>query len=1215
MEAERVMPQMESRSRVLVEGPPTNRFALETIVLRTGRPVLTVSHDEPLLEFRDAESEVWRSRLIKARERITRATRAVGRVEVENHPSLDWLGTGWLVAPNVIVTNRHVAGEFGRRGNQGFVFRQGRGGRLAASIDFLEEVGRVEELVFRVHEILHIEDDDGPDIALLRVEQASSRRLAEPVRLADWAPEQGRLVAAIGYPARDSRIPDQDLMDTIFGNVYEKKRLAPGQISRIEDGLVLHDCSTLGGNSGSVVLDLDTGQAVALHFAGRFLEANFAVPSAIIASRLDRLGLPGTNGDGPRKRDRAPSQPVRADGDTAPVPHAPATGPAVSLGNGTHNGQSVTIPITVTVDIGSPTVRAAAGRAAGAAYTQTDASDLGTDDDELFDEEAVPEDYDDRRGYEPDFLGSDADVPLPEAVKSSVKADVLTFEVKGESQHVLDYEHFSVMMSKSRRMCLFSAANIDGKRSKKLKRVGWRTDPRIPSDAQISKECYGNPPKFSRGHMTRREDPVWGSDDDAELGNADSMHVTNAVPQMQSFNAGIWLGLEDYALDHAREDDMRISVFTGPFLRSNDPIKFGVQIPRSFWKIIAFIHDETGELSATGYTMSQASFLNENEFVFGQHETSQIPISTIESRTGLRFGDLTDRDPLRDQEEGVARPLSDFREIRFVQRSTTRGPRPGGGGGGRRLPRRPQPTVPARVYGVTDRCARQPAATASSGNPDHKHYVVSAPTGFTAASGRYRDAIREFGTKEAAVPILASIHEDADKLVVLDDDRVRDLRARYPSLTIEPNLRYRLARHPILDGFQELTLAASAATRQVTLRVVESGTRRPVPNADVYASVNPSGLVGFRGRTDINGQVNFRIGASVRRFDSVAVVPAHGYWNRRVRSVSASGTPVIEVSPLPGLIPQRYDWGHVYSQMFDGAARGGQNVVVGVLDTGIRNDHPNLKPSGGVNSVFNEPPADWFRDETGHGTHCAGVIAAIAHASGIKGYAPSIQLRAYRVFAAGAEGATTFDIAHAIQAAVEDKCDVLSMSLGSPSAQSAIRNKIELAYDNGVVCVAATGNDGSSVSYPAAFPNVFGVAAFGQFGEYPADSISAESESTLRSADGKYFVANFSNYGDQSVDFCAPGVSVLSTVPGGYASWDGTSMACPHVAGMAALAFAARPEILGAQRDASRVDEIEKVLRHAARSMGFGGVYEGSGSLSVPAVLEEHSAMAAAALA
>ena len=78
-------------------------------------------------------------------------------------------------------------------------------------------------------------------------------------------------------------------------------------------------------------------------------------------------------------------------------------------------------------------------------------------------------------------------------------------------------------------------------------------------------ECYGNPPKFSRGHMTRREDPAWGDPETAKRGNEDSMHVTNTVPQMQAFNSPIWLALEDYALQHAREDDMKISVFTGPY--------------------------------------------------------------------------------------------------------------------------------------------------------------------------------------------------------------------------------------------------------------------------------------------------------------------------------------------------------------------------------------------------------------------------------------------------------------------------------------------------------------------------------------------------------------------------------------------------------------------------------------------------------------------------
>jgi endonuclease G len=142
------------------------------------------------------------------------------------------------------------------------------------------------------------------------------------------------------------------------------------------------------------------------------------------------------------------------------------------------------------------------------------------------------------------------------------------------------------------------------------------------------------------------------------------MHVTNVVPQMQSFNAGIWLGLEDYALDHARQDDMKISVFTGPILRSNDPVRHGVKIPRSFWKVIAFKHDQTGELCATGYSLSQEDFLREEEFVFGQHKTTQRALSWIEQQAGVSFGSLTALDRFG-EEEGVEAPLTDFSQIRF----------------------------------------------------------------------------------------------------------------------------------------------------------------------------------------------------------------------------------------------------------------------------------------------------------------------------------------------------------------------------------------------------------------------------------------------------------------------------------------------------------------------------------------------------------------------
>ena len=283
------------------------------------------------------------------------------------------------------------------------------------------------------------------------------------------------------------------------------------------------------------------------------------------------------------------------------------------------------------------------------------------------DVEAVPEDYRDRVGYDPRFLGSQFEVPLPMLVGAAAQ-DVLEFTVDGTTDHVLRYEHFSVVMSRERRLCRFSAVNIDGKNSKRKRRVGWRIDPRIPRTAQIRDECYGDPPRFARGHMTRREDPVWGSDVTAARGNADSMHVTNVVPQMQPFNAGIWLGLEDYALDNAREDDMRISVFTGPFLAASDPIRDGVRIPRRFWKVIAFVHDETGALCATGYTMSQEKFITQQEFVFGAHETAQVSIRSIEQGADVSFGTLVQADPFVEAEEAVSPRLTDFSQIKFVAR-------------------------------------------------------------------------------------------------------------------------------------------------------------------------------------------------------------------------------------------------------------------------------------------------------------------------------------------------------------------------------------------------------------------------------------------------------------------------------------------------------------------------------------------------------------------
>jgi endonuclease G len=617
----------------------TPDLAFETIVLRKGRPVLAVSNDEPQLTFADAESEVWRQRLTDSRAILAPAIRAVGRIELEYNPRFDWVGTGWLVQPDVIVTNRHVAVEFGRRSGERFVFRSGLGGAaMRASMDFLEEFGREDTRSFPLVEILDIEDESGPDLAFLRVKGDG---LAKEVPLCKTLAVEKQFVAVIGYPARDSRIPDQQLMDTTFGDIYDKKRLAPGQIIRSAPHDLEHDSSTSGGNSGSLVVDLSSGEALGIHFAGRFLEANFAVPAPVLAEQLHAV----LRGD-TRTRTSVPTA----------VPTSQQS-PTVcqQTGSGSLTSVSCTVPITITVRVGTPTSQSAQ---VAAASTSEDEVDVPVT-------EGVPEDYADREGYQGDFLGIENElrIEMPEVIRGAHQ--IAEFEVNGKRESVLRYEHLSVVMNRKRRMCFYSAVNIDGKLSRRSTRTTWRMDPRIPKELQIMYECYGNSPKFSRGHMTRREDPVWGTPQSAAKGNSDSMHVTNVTPQMQSFNAPIWLGLEDYALQNARQDKMKISVFTGPVLLDGDPTRYGVEIPRSFWKVIAFIHDDTGQLTATGYSISQISQLPEEEFIFGGYETYQRSLSWIEKKVGISFGTLTGHDPLANEEEGLERSLTAFGEIRF----------------------------------------------------------------------------------------------------------------------------------------------------------------------------------------------------------------------------------------------------------------------------------------------------------------------------------------------------------------------------------------------------------------------------------------------------------------------------------------------------------------------------------------------------------------------
>lgn len=254
----------------------------EAIVLTQGRPVLFVQDDT--FQLPDDATDTWRARLEKARNTLQLAIPWVGRVNVRNHPSLDWVGTAWVVADGVVATNRHVAREFAAKTNGGFAFLPSPipGKTIGARIDFRQEYERPDGDEVKIAQVLYIADDGAPDVGLLALEKS----IGKPLALAATVNVNDD-VAAIGYPARDSRNPSGD-MERIFGVIYDVKRLAPGKITWAKDGSVQHDCTTLGGNSGSAVVSLATGAVVGLHFGGKPLLTNYAVPAPVVAALVEK---------------------------------------------------------------------------------------------------------------------------------------------------------------------------------------------------------------------------------------------------------------------------------------------------------------------------------------------------------------------------------------------------------------------------------------------------------------------------------------------------------------------------------------------------------------------------------------------------------------------------------------------------------------------------------------------------------------------------------------------------------------------------------------------------------------------------------------------------------------------------------------------------------------------------------------------------------------
>lgn len=646
-------------------------------------------------------------------ERGLDAAKRVGRILIKAGGTIRPRGTGFLIAPGILMTNEHVL--------------RSREQAEACSIEMEYEQNSfgpaVRPQTFRLDPGRLFLNDAELDFAVVAVEKQNAQ--GGNIETYGWFPLNG-MQGKIAITANDYLNVIQHPLGREKEVVIRDNRLLDLKASESESGdlgpFLHYQADTEKGSSGSPVLN-DQWEVVALHHAGvpkRDANGNWldkdgkiwkeqthsvadicwianegARVSSLIAALtkaavkppekllLDQVLSPRAPAPQPPDRRESIRVPdIREGGDSVDVsPHGGTTGILPARRDVDERGAvtaragatlEVDIPLRISVSIGAPIPSAVAGpsvTAPAAGKRQ-----------ELLEEALTVEDYADRDGYDRRFLG--ISVPLPKLKANPRFGGALRVPrpARPNDRIELRYHRFSVIMNERRRLAYVSACNVNFNAPETASRdegsQSWRLDPRLDRKHQLGAAYYdGN--SYDKGHLTRRDDAAWGRNKtDALAANWDTFHYTNSAPQHELFNRSddftgkgldLWGDLENHISEQGGAQRTRLSIFNGPIFGDNDKPFDDALVPLSYFKIVVW-RDKNQPPGAVGFVLEQDDLvrnLPEEAIDVGRFRIRQKRIAWIQGKLDIDFGDvklwdqLPENEALTDTNEALAESLDD----------------------------------------------------------------------------------------------------------------------------------------------------------------------------------------------------------------------------------------------------------------------------------------------------------------------------------------------------------------------------------------------------------------------------------------------------------------------------------------------------------------------------------------------------------------------------